>query len=99
MSHEITADDYVIRVHADPAAIDAVAWNTLLETQSAPTPFLRHAYLLALHQSQSAVPDTGWAPQIVTIEAGGVLVAATVLYLKSHSYGEYEFLCRSHTSV
>src|SRR4029077_20191366 len=37
----------------------------------------------------SAVAATGWAPQFVTIEAEGRLVAATALYLKSHSYGEY----------
>ena len=29
MSHELTAKDYVIRVHAEPGAIDAEAWNAL----------------------------------------------------------------------
>ena len=91
MPTEITAKDYVIRVHADPASIDAGAWDALLDAQAAPTPFLRHAYLLALHASGSAVPDTGWAPQFITVEHGGQLVAATALYLKSHSYGEYVF--------
>jgi predicted N-acyltransferase len=91
MSRENTAKDYVIRVHADPADIDAAAWNELLAAQPAPTPFLRHEYLLALHESGSAVPETGWAPQFVTLAAGGTLVAATALYLKSHSYGEYVF--------
>ena len=42
--------------------IDAAAWNALLETQDAPTPFMRHEYLLALQRSRSAVPGTGWAP-------------------------------------
>jgi hypothetical protein len=37
------------------------------------------------------VPDTGWAPQFITVHRGGELVAATPLYLKSHSYGEYVF--------
>jgi predicted N-acyltransferase len=95
MSQETTAADYVIRVHADPATVDAAAWNALLDTQAAPTPFLRHDYLLALHASGSAVPGTGWAPQFITIESstgsGGTLLAATALYLKSHSYGEYVF--------
>jgi uncharacterized protein len=58
---------YVIRVHGDPAAIDAEAWNTLLATQAAPTPFMRHEYLAALHQSQSAVAEAGWAAQFVTL--------------------------------
>ncbi|MCI1191118.1 GNAT family N-acetyltransferase [Calidifontimicrobium sp. SYSU G02091] len=86
-----TANDYVIRVHDDPAAIDASAWNALLAAQPAPTPFLRHEYLAALHTSGSAVPATGWAPQFVTIERGADLVGACALYLKGHSYGEYVF--------
>jgi predicted N-acyltransferase len=91
MRQENTAKDYVIRVHAEPGGVDAEAWNALLETQAAPTPFMRHEYLLALHASQSAEPDTGWVPQWLTIEAGGELIGATALYLKSHSYGEYVF--------
>ncbi len=83
--------DYVIRVHGEPAALDAPSWNALLAAQAAPTPFMTHEYLLAMHASGSAVPETGWAPQFITIEADGELVAATALYLKSHSYGEYVF--------
>ncbi|MFY9510863.1 MAG: GNAT family N-acetyltransferase [Rubrivivax sp.] len=91
MPQENTADDYVIRVHDDPGAIDGAAWNALLAAQPSPTPFLRHEYLLALHRSGSAVPDTGWAPRFITVETSGSLVGATPLYLKSHSYGEYVF--------
>ncbi|MDP2006542.1 MAG: GNAT family N-acetyltransferase [Rubrivivax sp.] len=83
--------DYVIRVHSDPLALDALAWNALLDAQAAPTPFMRLDYLGALHASGSAVPETGWAPQFITLEAGDELMAATALYLKSHSYGEYVF--------
>ena len=88
---EFTAEDYVIGVHEDPAAIDADAWNGLLDAQPSPTPFMRHEYLAALHESASAVPATGWAPRFLTLHAGGVLLAACALYLKSHSYGEYVF--------
>ncbi len=84
-------NDYVIRVHDDPAAIDAGAWNALLDAQDAPTPFLRHEYLLALHRSRSAVAETGWAPAWITIECGSALHGAAALYLKAHSYGEYVF--------
>jgi len=52
---------------------------------------MRHEYLSALHQSRSAVAQTGWAPQFITVSAGGSLRAACALYLKSHSYGEYVF--------
>ncbi|MDZ7591017.1 MAG: GNAT family N-acetyltransferase [Rubrivivax sp.] len=81
----------VIRVHEDPATLDAGAWNALLDAQAAPTPFMRHEYLAALHASGSAVPETGWAPQFLTLHRGGELQAACALYLKSHSYGEYVF--------
>jgi len=87
----MTEKDYVIRVHAEPRTLDAAAWNALLAEQQAPTPFLRHEYLAALHDSGSATPETGWAPQFLTIESKGQLQAATALYLKSHSYGEYVF--------
>jgi uncharacterized protein len=87
----IDSEDYVIEVHADPAALDGVEWNRLLALQPSPTPFLRHEYLAALHLSGSAVAQTGWAPQFITLRAGGRLRAACALYLKSHSYGEYVF--------
>jgi uncharacterized protein len=85
------AKNYVIRVHDDPRAIDALAWNALLESQDAPTPFLRHEYLSALHISRSAVAETGWAPAWLTIERSGALHGACALYVKAHSYGEYVF--------
>jgi predicted N-acyltransferase len=87
----IAADDYVTRVHEDPATVDASAWNALLEGSASPTPFMRHEYLLALHRSGSAVAATGWAPRFVTLARDGTLVAACPLYLKGHSYGEYVF--------
>ncbi|MGQ3051568.1 MAG: GNAT family N-acetyltransferase [Roseateles sp.] len=83
--------NYVIRVDADPAALPLAAWDALLARQARPTPFMRMAYLRALHDSGSAVPKTGWQPQFVSIWAGAELVAACPAYLKSHSYGEYVF--------
>jgi predicted N-acyltransferase len=88
---ELQSNDYVIRFHDDPLSLDASAWNRLLDAQDAPTPFMRHEYLAALHASASAVPDSGWAPQWLTVQRGGALHGAAALYLKSHSYGEYVF--------
>jgi len=88
---KLDAKNYVIRAREDPALIDAAGWNALLDTQDAPTPFLRHEYLMALHRSGSAIAETGWAPVWLTIERDGVLCAACPLYLKAHSYGEYVF--------
>ena len=83
--------DYVIRVHASPLDIPAAAWDALLAQQDAPSPFMQHAYLAALHASGSATPETGWTPQFVTLWQGEALAAASALYLKDHSYGEYVF--------
>ena len=85
------SDDYVIRIHDDPQQIDARAWNALLDSQDAPTPFMRHEYLAAMQHSQSAVDDTGWTAQFIVLEKSGELLAAAALYLKGHSYGEYVF--------
>jgi len=91
MREEIGSNDYVIRVIDHPAAINAAHWNALLRSQAAPTPFMRHEYLNALHESASAIDDTGWLPQYLVVEHGNELIAACPLYLKDHSYGEYVF--------
>jgi predicted N-acyltransferase len=88
---ETTENDYVIRVCSDPLTLDADAWDALLNGQAAPTPFMRHAYLAAMHRSGSAVPATGWTPRFMTVHDGSTLVGAAALYLKTHSYGEYVF--------
>ena len=82
---------WALRLHDDPATIDATAWDALAEASPSATPFMRHAYLKALHDSRSAVAETGWAPRFATLEHGGALAAACPLYLKGHSYGEYVF--------
>jgi uncharacterized protein len=83
--------DYVIRVLGDPASIAPERWNGLLDVHPDATPFMRHEYLLALHQSGSATGRTGWLPQFLAMERGDDLIAASALYLKDHSYGEYVF--------
>lgn len=71
------------------AAVNAEAWNALLENRY---PFLRHEFLLALETSSSTGGETGWRAQHVIVEeASGRLLAAMPLYLKTHSYGEYVF--------
>ena len=89
------SSDYVIRLFDDPAALDAAQWNALLARSAAPTPFMRHEYLAALHASGSATPATGWTPCFVGVfegsSPGAALVAACPLYFKDHSYGEYVF--------
>lgn len=91
MRVEKGSNDYVIRVLDHPAQIDAAQWNTLLDSQPSATPFMRHEYLLAMHESKSAVDVTGWSPQFLVIHDGEDLLAACPLYIKAHSYGEYVF--------
>jgi predicted N-acyltransferase len=84
-------NDYVIRVLASPSDVSAKAWNALLAAQAEPSPFMRHEYLAALHESGSASPASGWTAQFVTLWRGKQLEAACPLYIKDHSYGEYVF--------
>ena len=85
------ANDYVIRVLDSPVEVAASAWNALLFSQPQATPFMRHEYLDALHASGCATPETGWTPKFFLLERQGELAAACVLYLKTHSHGEYVF--------
>ena len=82
---------YALRLFHQAGAIDAQAWDALLHAQPHATPFMRHAYLLALEASGSAVAHTGWQPVYFTLWRAGALHAACVLYVKAHSYGEYVF--------
>ena len=92
-------DDHVIAVLNSPLDIDAVEWNALLERQPDATPFMRHEYLAAMHESASASPKTGWTARFVTLRGPAddgssgerVLLGACAMYRKDHSYGEYVF--------
>ena len=93
-----------LELHDSATKVDAAAWDALLESQTNPTPFMRHAYLLALEASGSATTETGWSPVFLTLRSdvddrpssfpsspANELLAACVLYIKNHSYGEYVF--------
>ena len=89
-----SSEDYVIRVSKTPQ-VSASAWNALLHAQTHPTPFMRLEYQQALQLSGSACAKTGWDPRWVTVHANdtadAALLAAAVMYVKPHSYGEYVF--------
>lgn len=86
-----SSNDYVTQVLASPLEVNAAEWNALLALQPHASPFMRHEYLAALHESGSAVPATGWTPCFMTLWRGDELHAACPLYHKAHSYGEYVF--------
>ena len=88
---QIKLNDYGIRVHDHPGQIPADQWNALLAAQDCPSPFMQHAYVLAMHESASASPTSGWTARFFSLWQSDTLVAACPLYLKTHSYGEYVF--------
>jgi uncharacterized protein len=54
-------------------------------------PFTTHRFLAALEGSGATGTGTGWQARPLVLREGGALVAATPLYVKSHSQGEYIF--------
>jgi predicted N-acyltransferase len=88
---ELNATNYRTQVVSDLRLIGAPAWDGLVEADAGGNVFLRHAFLHALHESGSATAATGWSPAYLTLWDGARLAAATPLYAKDHSYGEYVF--------
>lgn len=91
MTGKTLAGDATLRIHQAPSEIDAATWNALLAQQAAPSPFMRHEYLAALHESGSATHESGWTASFATLWQDGEMTAACPLYVKDHSYGEYVF--------
>ena len=93
---EFNSNNYVIEVQGSMRNVSAQDWDALLDAQSEPTPFMRHAYLSAMEESGSASAESGWKLQLLTLRhalppLAGQLAGAAVLYIKPHSYGEYVF--------
>src|SRR5262245_4839477 len=70
------------------AQVPPAAWNALVGDES---PFLEWEWLASLEESGAASHTTGWAARPLVIRAGGRVVAACPLYVKSHSEGEFVF--------
>ena len=68
--------------------VGAEAWRPL---ESPDFPFFDYEFLDALEKSGSVGRGSGWTPVHLVCEAGGRLVGAMPLYLKTDSYGEYVF--------
>ena len=82
-----------LKVISSLAAVAAEDWDACANPDSQIyNPFLRHAFLLALEESGSAVSETGWLGQHLVLEdSDGKVQAVMPLYLKNHSQGEYIF--------
>ena len=80
--------------------IDAADWDACACPEAAgetgdggrpADPFTTHRFLLALEESGSVGPGTGWQPAYLVAEAAGGTIAVAPLYAKRHSQGEYVF--------
>jgi predicted N-acyltransferase len=68
--------------------LEAAAWNQLVGESS---PFLEHAWLLALDRTECVDPQEGWLGQTITAWQDGDLVGGIPLYLKGNSRGEFVY--------
>ena len=73
--------------------IDPAEWDAIANPDRATyDPFVTHAFLLALEESGSISPETGWLPRHLLLHGpDGKLAAALPCYLKTHSMGEFVF--------
>jgi len=86
----MTEPSYTATILTRIADISAADWDDLLPQGH--HPFLSHRFLLAMEESGSATPETGWTPRHIWLEdMDGNAVGAAPLYVKSHSRGEYVF--------
>ena len=80
--------EFVAKIVSGVAGLNSHAWDRLAGAD----PFVSHAFLSSLEDSDSVGPGTGWTPAPILVEDDGShLVAAAPAYLKSHSQGEYVF--------
>jgi predicted N-acyltransferase len=80
--------EIIAKIAGGVSGLNSHAWDRLTHGD----PFLSHAFLSALEDSNSVGPGTGWTPAPILIEDDAShLVAAAPAYLKSHSQGEYVF--------
>ena len=71
------------------SSIDGQAWNRLILDNN---PFLKHQFLLALEKHNCVGKQCGWQPQHIVIhDHDNRLIAASPLYIKYHSHGEFVF--------
>jgi len=89
--------DAAIEITAHPtiSEIEAEDWDACACPEAVDgrpnDPFTTHRFLMALEQSGSVGPGSGWQPRYITARQDGEMIAAAPLYAKGHSQGEYIF--------
>jgi len=85
----MSGEPVVARLGRGLSSFQAADWDACAGPDD---PFLSHAFLSALEDSQSAVAGTGWRPLPIAIDGtDGRPAAIMPAWLKSHSLGEYVF--------
>lgn len=69
------------------SSVDEAEWNSL----AGANPVVSYDFLDTLHSTECASRKTGWRLQYLVLRKDGALAGAMLLYLKSHSRGEYVF--------
>jgi predicted N-acyltransferase len=89
----VTEPAFTARLAGRASDIGAAAWDACANPDGRPDPhpFTRHAFFMALEESKSAIPRTGWHPVHLVIERDGQVIGLMPLYVKGHSQGEYVF--------
>lgn len=78
-----------IQVTQSLATVDPENWNALV---SGNNPFLKHEFLVALERHDCVSQSNGWHPSHILIyDDNNHLIAASPLYIKHHSHGEFVF--------
>jgi hypothetical protein len=78
-----------VEVGGSVREVDARAWDALVGDGS---PFLEHAWLVALEETGCVGPGTGWSPRLVRVrDEAGRLVGAAPAWLKTDSFGEFVY--------
>lgn len=77
-----------LRLIPQLARIDAASWDALHDGRN---PFVTHAFLAGLEQTDCLRRQWGWVPQHAALFDGDTLIAAAPGYLKHNSHGEFVF--------
>jgi len=84
-----STEQYQLEIIHSLAEIPASEWNALLPKDAGP--FLNHAFLSALEETQCVGGKTGWQIAHLGLKDQDKFIGAMPLYLKQHSYGEFVF--------
>lgn len=84
-----------LTLHDSLSDIPAAEWDAIAAPEQSVgrplDPFTTHRFLVALEGSGSTGASSGWQARPLVLRDGGRPLAATPLYVKSHSQGEYIF--------